>query len=129
VAQHAPYKVAVLTVATGFEGRSALERFDETLRGARVCAVGQHRGAAGHVAIEYSSGGALLLSCGHWCELKSLDVTAERIVSVAEKTYGRARSEAMAQELGAVDPEMRSQLMQQYAREMVNQSNASRKKK
>ena len=118
----APYRVEVLTVATTFEGASALERFPDALRGGRVSAVGSHRGAAGHVRITFPNGGAMLLSCGHWVELVKLDVTAERLVEVAEKAYGAARSREIAQEMADAAPARRAEIVQSYAKQIVNQN-------
>jgi len=118
----APYRVEVLTVATAFEGAPALERFPDALRGGRVCAVGSHRGAAGHVRLTFPNGGAMLLSCGHWVELVKLDVTAERLVEVAERAYGAVRSRQMAQEMADAAPAERAQLVQDYAKQIVNQN-------
>lgn len=126
VAAGAPYRVEVLTVATAFEGTPALERFSEALRGGRVCVVGSHRGAAGHVRLTFPNGGAMLLSCGHWVELVKLDVTAERLMQVAEKTYGVERSAKMAEEMSAAAPAARAQLVQDYARQIVNQNSPGR---
>ncbi|MBI5512361.1 MAG: hypothetical protein HY909_01255 [Deltaproteobacteria bacterium] len=121
-ARGAPYQVKVLTVVTSFEGQSALERYESALQGGRVCVVGSHRGAAGHARITYPNGGSMLLSCGHWVELVKLDVTAERLVRVAEQTYGQARSQVMAQELADASPAQRAQLLQQYSKDIVVQS-------
>lgn len=118
----APYRVEVLTVATSFEGTPALERFPDALRGGRVCAVGSHRGAAGHARLTFANGGALLLSCGHWVELVKLDVTAERLVQVAEKAYGVERSRQMAQEMADASPAQRAEIVQTYAKQIVNQN-------
>lgn len=122
VAVGAPYRAEVLTVATDFEGSPALTRFEAALRGGRVSAVGSHRGAAGHVKITFPNGGVMILSCGHWVELVKLDVSAERLVQVAEQVYGAAGSQKMAQELADADPEERGRLVQTYAKQMVNQS-------
>ena len=122
VAAGAPYRAEVLTVATSFEGTPALQRFSGELRGGRVSVVGSHRGAAGHVRLTFPNGGAMLLSCGHWVELVKLDVTAERLVQVAEKAYGAARSAEMAQELASAAPAARAQMVQDYAKQIVNQN-------
>lgn len=122
VLRGAPYRAELLTVVTSFEGTPALEKFSGELRGARVCVIGSHRGAAGHVRLRFPNGGSMLLSCGHWVELVKLDVTAERLVQVAEREYGVTRSNQMAQELAQAAPARRAELMQQYAREIVVQS-------
>lgn len=122
VLRAAPYRAELLTAATAFEGSPALEKFSGELRGARVCVIGSHRGAAGHARLRFPNGGSMLLSCGHWVELVKLDVTAERLVKVAEREYGAARSNEMAQELAQAAPARRAVLMQQYAKEIVVQS-------
>ncbi|MFO0652892.1 MAG: hypothetical protein U0326_42135 [Polyangiales bacterium] len=126
VAANAPYRAEVLTVATDFEGSPALSRFADSLRGGRVSVVGAHRGAAGHVRITFPRGGVMLLSCGHWVELVKLDVTAERLVQVAEQVYGAEGSQKMAKELADAAPEQRAQLVQNYAKQFVNQSSPAR---
>lgn len=122
VLRAAPYRAELLTVATAYEGTSALKKFAGALQGARVCVIGSHRGAAGHVRLRFPNGGSVLLSCGHWVELVKLDVTAERLVQVAEREYGVTRSNQMAQELAQAAPARRAELMQQYAKEIVVQS-------
>jgi hypothetical protein len=122
VLSQAPYTAEVLTVVTAFEGAPALRKYENKLQGGRVCAIGSHRGAAGHVRLRYPNGGSLLLSCGHWVELVKLDVTAERLVQVAEQEYGVLRSREMAQELAASAPAARAALMQKYAKDIVMQS-------
>ncbi len=123
------YGLEVLTVVTKYEGQPALSRYAEALGGSRVCAAGQRSGAAGHVRLTLPNGGALLLSCGHWVELVRLDVTAERMLQVAEQTYGQERRRAMEVAVAAAAPAAREQLVQEYARNIVVQSSPGRTKK
>ncbi len=120
--QGADYRVELLTVATVFDGAPALQRFGEALRGGRVCVIGSHRGAAGHVRVRFANGGALLLSCGHWVELVRLDVSAERLVEVASRNFDGATNAVMAQELSQATDATRGEIVQRYARQIVNQS-------
>ena len=122
----APYTLEVLTVATAFDGSSAFDRFGDALRAGRVCVIGSHRGAAGHVRVHLATKGALLLSCGHWVELVSLDVSAERLVEVATRNFDSATNAVMAQELSQATDDTRGEVVQRYARQMVNQSSPGR---
>lgn len=114
------YDLEVLTVAT------CSSRWE--LPASRICTIGDNKGTAGHVLLSYASDdhppGLLLTSAGHWVELVKLDnVSEERLLQTAARTYGEAYSLNWATSMrSAPTPELRSQLCQSFAQQMVQQS-------
>lgn len=56
----------------------------------------------------------------------SLDVSAERLVEVATRNFDSATNAVMAQELSQATDDTRGEVVQRYARQMVNQSSPGR---
>jgi len=120
------YDLKVLTVVS--EVSTGLAMPD-----AMKCSVGagphEKRGAAGHVALTYASGGQLVTSAGHWIELSRLDTTEEQVIQVAARNFGaemRTQYESeMAQLCSAKE---RSDCSQRYSKMMVQQSVPTRMK-
>merc|ERR1711972_237141 len=112
------YSLEVLTVATEMPGVSTASLPQE-----RICRAGDRQGAAGHVLLKYPSGGLLLVSAGHWIELVQLDgVTEERLLQTAAAQYGGSYAASWsAQMVSAPSAEMRSQMCQAFAQQMVQQ--------
>lgn len=114
------YDLQVLTVNTCLNHRGLPQNY--------LCTIGDTQGTAGHVLLSYrsrgDSPGLLLTSAGHWVELVKLDnVSEEKLLQTASCTYGQAYSMNWASELAsAPTPELRSQLCQGFAQQMVQQS-------
>lgn len=96
------YELQVLTVAYGMEGIKT-----EDLPPNQRCNLGKHRGVAGHVMLEYLSGGILLTSCGHWSELLHMDVSEAQLIRTALERHGEGYAEAISTQLG-VAPSIRA---------------------
>jgi len=113
------YRLEVLTVATEMAGVNL-----SGLPLERTCEAGGRRGAAGHVLLRYTSGGLLLVSAGHWIELVQLDgVTEEKLLRTAEAQYGQSYAASWSEHLLATpSPEVRNQMCQAFAQQMVQQS-------
>ncbi|CAJ1345708.1 unnamed protein product [Effrenium voratum] len=79
---------------------------------------------AGHVLLTYPSGGRLLASAGHWCEVVNLrGVTDEALFRTAERYYGQAYSAGLQQQLSSyADPAQREAVQQSIAQSFVLQS-------
>merc|ERR1712185_266563 len=91
------------------------------------CSVGegsaQKRGAAGHVALTYSSGGQLVTSTGHWIELTRIDTSLESILRVAEHEFGMEEVSSLRQEYASKSNDAeRYDCLQKRASSMVHKS-------
>lgn len=97
----------------------------------QTCTIGDRKGTAGHVLLSYRSRrdlpGLLLTSAGHWVELVKLDnVSEEKLLQAAASTYGQAYSRKWANDMASCRTvEMRSQMCQSFAQQMVQQSSPS----
>lgn len=112
------YTLQVLTVASGMLGVNVND-----LPPHLTCEAGGHRGAAGHVLLRYPSGGALLVSAGHWVELSHIGVTEERLLEVAAASYGTAYSAAVRNQFASCTTQVeRASLVQTMATQYVMQS-------
>merc|ERR1712079_128231 len=116
------YRLEVLTVATEMAGINL-----SGLPHERTCEAGERRGAAGHVLLRYPSGGLLLVSAGHWIELVQLDgVTEEKLLETAAAQYGASYAASWSAQLKSTRSlEVRSQMCQAFAQQMVQQSTPS----
>lgn len=119
------YDLKVLTVVTDFGGSP----IHDTLK----CSVGQgdslKRGAAGHVTLNYASGGQLVTSMGHWIELTRIDTSMESVMRCVAHEFGgeeaaRHREEFMMQTSDAA----RYDCLQKQSRALVQKSVPSRMK-
>jgi len=87
-----------------------------------MCNIDGVKGIAGHVILEYPSGGYLLTSCGHWIELSRLDVSIESLYKIAQNSYGGNMSEQIMQEYNDASESEKSEVVQKYSRKMVQES-------
>ena len=87
------YKLDVLTIATKIDGQYVASNKllsisdDGSFRGLnhphmttpqhRLLQIEEHKGYLGHAILKYRSGGAILVSTGHWIELARLDAVNE----------------------------------------------------
>lgn len=71
------YELKVLTVASDFHN---CQKFQSYVRTALNT---EQKGTAGHVILKYPSGGILLTSNGHFCELKKVNTNAQRLQEVS----------------------------------------------
>merc|ERR1712060_1039891 len=110
------YSLEVLTVATRITGQALRLPAD------MVCEIGGERGTAGHVLLTFKSGGMLLTSAGHWCELERMDVTQERLLKTAKEQYGAAYANNWASQIQSAPPAMQGAMCQSFAQQMVMQS-------
>merc|ERR1712050_318958 len=78
------YELKVLTVATDFGGPPISDNLK--------CSIGSgdnlKRGAAGHVTLNYSSGGQLVTSMGHWIELTRINTSLESVMRCVAHEFG-----------------------------------------
>jgi hypothetical protein len=93
------YSLQVLTVATGMTGVNM-----ETLPQHLVCEADGHRGACGQAILKYPSGGALLVSAGHWIDLTDVSVSEDKLLQVVAATYGDSRSIEIGRQIFASAP-------------------------
>jgi len=113
------YSVQILTVATNLNGmKPQLEK--------NACQVSgsSEVGAAGHVLITYPTGGFILTSCGHWVELSKLDVSIDKLLSVASNDFGEEmRKEIETQYKSApMGSVAQANVLQSYAQMFVQQA-------
>lgn len=71
------YTLKILTVVTKTEGYDVSKHY---LNG--------QRGTIGHALITYKSGGVMIVSAGHWIELSNIDLSLEKLESVANMYDG-----------------------------------------
>lgn len=64
------YQWELLTLAHDLHGLDAV-----ALAGENVLRLKDKEGIVGHAMVRYKSGGKILVSCGHWIELNSFDIT------------------------------------------------------
>lgn len=60
----------------------------ETVDKAHLCKIKDKEGSIGHALIKYKTGALLLLSAGHWVELKNLNVDVNNLEKIAKMNYG-----------------------------------------
>lgn len=115
------HELEVLTVATKLDGQS-VSGF-ATNRRSKLFKIGEHKGLVGHCILRYPSGGRLLVSSPHWIELSKLDVTSERLIEVAEATWGQAYAAAMRRGLmECTDEEEQYRYVQEQSHTFVSQT-------
>ena len=114
------YQLKVLTVVTEWTGTAMAE--------AMKCEIQQgpgavKRGAAGHVALSYPSGGQLITSMGHWIELTRINTSIESIMQVAARNFGAQEISKQRAELSSArnDAE-RQRCVQKLSKEMIQKS-------
>ena len=67
------------------------------------CQIGDHVGSAGHVLLNYKSGGRILTSMGHWIELMKIDTSDKKLFEIAERQYGMEQANQMRMEYEQMD--------------------------
>ena len=105
LAENPPYKLTCLTIVTKADGAEQESSPDAIV-------VGEKKGLAGHVMLEYENGGKILTSCGHWVELVKLDVTYEKVFKLVQKQYGDCCAIDWSNELSNLSPEEQNQKLQ-----------------
>jgi len=89
-------------------------------------------GSAGHVLLEYKSGGKLLTSATHWIELQKLDVSEAALLQAAQNmsaTEAKIVEQAMSSGFYEGKQMDKASVMQSVARKYVQQSAPSKLKK
>ena len=81
------------------------------------------RGAAGHVALTYPSGGQLITSMGHWIELTRINTSVESIMQVAAKNFGQLEISKQQAALSSARTEAdRQRCVQELSKQMIQKS-------
>jgi len=113
------YQLKVLTVVTNWTGTDMAEAMKCEIVQGDV----QKRGAAGHVALSYPSGGQLITSMGHWIELTRINTSIESIMQVAAKNFGEQEISKQRAELTAARSDAeRQQCVQKLSKQMIQKS-------
>ena len=111
------YSVEILTIVTNTSG------FDFNKKEENFGRIGEKKGPIGHAVLKYKSGGLLMVSSGHWIELKNLDVDIENFEKVAEMNYGK--NNAYVEELRSMknaSTEEKRQKVQMFSAQFVQQT-------
>jgi hypothetical protein len=111
------YKLTVLTLATAHQSLS--------LQSAAYPAVtvGEYSGTAGHVMLEYPSGGVIFASAGHWIELNRIDANEEGVLQAARLQLGEEYYSELQENLrSARDDEERDMYIQRSCQRVVQSS-------
>lgn len=77
------YTLQILTTMTetsGFDVKSAKKE--------QLVNIKDNQGTIGHALLKYATGANLLLSAGHWVELKNLNVKVDNLEKIAQNNYG-----------------------------------------
>jgi hypothetical protein len=77
IGENSVYAIELLTVAL-------IDGIDKRLE----CRIDEYAGAAGHVLLRFKSGGSLLASMGHGCELLKVKTSEEQLLKVVMEEYG-----------------------------------------
>ena len=119
------YQLKVLTVVSSWSGGPIVEAMQCEIQQGEV----RKRGAAGHVALSYPSGGQLITSMGHWIELTRIDTSIESIMQVAAKNFGQAeiRRQQVALNSAATEAD-RQRCVQELSKQMIQKSVPSKMK-
>eukprot|EP01061_Rhynchopus_euleeides_P011068 TRINITY_DN2064_c3_g2_i8.p1 TRINITY_DN2064_c3_g2~~TRINITY_DN2064_c3_g2_i8.p1 ORF type:complete len:515 (+),score=213.72 TRINITY_DN2064_c3_g2_i8:24-1568(+) len=83
---------------------------------------GERIAAAGHTLVTYPSGGTLLLSCGHWIELKSLKTSEENVKARTLAQMGPQMYAQWERAYTAAPVQQQQQMQQQQAQQCVMSS-------
>lgn len=119
------YQLKVLTVVTQWAGGSMPAAMECEIQEGEA----RKRGAAGHVALSYPSGGQLITSMGHWIELTRIDTSVESIMQVAAKNFGEHEIRKTRAALsGARTETERMRCLQDLSKEMIQKSIPSKMK-
>jgi hypothetical protein len=79
-------------------------------------------GFAGHVMLEYKSGGKLLTSAAHWIDLNHIDTkNTTGLLQVVQSMYGKEYAKEIQSELrsASFDKEMEMMILQRNAKQMI----------
>ncbi|CAE7583434.1 SCN11A [Symbiodinium natans] len=113
------YTLKVLTVVTAWTGSAMAEAMKCEIEHGDM----KKRGAAGHVALSYPSGGQLITSMGHWIELTRINTSAESIMEVAARNFGQAEVSKHQTKLSSARNEFeRQRCLQEVSKEMIQKS-------
>ena len=111
------YKLTVLTLATAHQSLSLQPApYSEVT-------IGEHSGTAGHVMLEYPSGGIIFASAGHWIELNRIDANEEGVLQAARLQLGEAYYSELQENLrSARDEDERDMYIQRSCQRVVQSS-------
>ena len=119
------YQLKVLTVVTDWTGTKMPAAMECEIQQGDV----KKRGAAGHVALSYPSGGQLITSMGHWIELTRINTFEESIMQVAARNFGDLELRKHVIELDGARTEVdRQRCVQKLSKQMIQKSVPSKMK-
>merc|ERR1712137_1367362 len=77
-------------------------------------------GFAGHVMLNYDSGGQLVTSMGHWIELTRINTSLEAVLRVAQHNFGQSELALLQEDLGMQNSDRdREECMQKWAKKHI----------
>jgi len=114
---HQDYTIEVLTVITNQVGT-----INSSLDNNVKWSIDGHSGIPCHTILRYPSGGILLASNAHWLDLSNLDVSAEKMLQLAEQTYSSVELETMKSDIMSKTGEERKKEVSKYAKKYVTES-------
>lgn len=113
------FQLKVLTVVSNWTGGSMVEAMQCEIQHGEL----KKRGAAGHVALTYPSGGQLITSMGHWIELTRINTSVESIMQVAAKNFGQLEISKQQAALSSARTEAdRQRCVQELSKQMIQKS-------
>jgi len=118
------YDLEVMTVVTNIKIESENKKY--------LVDKGTYSGTVGHAILRYKSGGILVVSAGHWIELKNLgNVSEEKIQEIAQQytSGGKTEYSMQYQELSNYTGEEREMRKQKLVSQMVQKSAPAKYKK
>lgn len=129
------YIMEVLTVMTKHDGGNSGRSYGRSSgrpaynRAHLVTDSDGNTGTAGHVALQYPSGGILLASAGHWIELQRVTTDEKAFFSTVDADYGAnsARTRQMRAEYDTMaTPALKCQWLQQNAQMQIQSRSAAK---
>jgi hypothetical protein len=124
------YDLKVLTVATDFGGS---DFGGPPIADSLKCSIGVgeslRRGAAGHVTLNYASGGQLVTSMGHWIELTRINTSLESVMRCVAHEFGSEEAgEHRREYMEQTSDFARYECLQRQSKGLVQKSVPSRMK-
>jgi len=115
---HQDYNLEILTYITNEVGAINHHSMSDNLK----CKFNGETAVPCHTLLKYPSGGVLLASNGHWLDISNLDVSVEKMLKIAEQTYGVEEYTKMRREISETTGLEQKSNLNKYAKKYVQES-------
>ena len=126
-AKKSGYSLEVLTVMSNYAQNYSNPSLSDLPQKFLVEDAARNKGAAGHVALTYPSGGIILASAGHWIELSEVKTSEESFFRVMDQEYGvsSARNQQLKSEYASLPVSEKSEWLQRNCMQQVQSRSAA----